>query len=460
MADGNARLTALMEQGGFSHKALARAVVVAAGRSGQDVTCDHTYVSRWLKGSIPRGDMPRFIADAVGRKLGRQLTIDDIGMGDAAVSAIQPDLGLDFADRPESVTTTVADLWRADLAESELLIRALPDSAAWNETSVRWLVSPPDGELTRSGGRSVGAVDVDMVRSTADAFSMLDGKFGGGHARRALIQYLHTDVRPMLDGRHSDAVGKQLHSAVAEALLLTGWMSYDSGLHGIAQRYFIQALRMTHAAGDRLLGGCILSAMSHQATFVGRYREAATLARAALTGPAARLTPTLAAQFRAMEARALARLGDARGCDLALSEAERQLSQRTTDSDPAYIAYFDEVELAAEFGHCFRDLGRSAQATERGAGSIFGDGLNNRSDFFATMVQAEAYINQGEASRGFDIALSALQLGEGLKSARCVQYVHEFQGRITDGMKRAGEFRDFIEQARGFRLWQQVGVQP
>ena len=457
MADGNARLAALMEQGGFSHKSLARAVVVAAGRSGQDVTCDHTYVSRWLKGSIPRGDMPRFLADAIGRKLGRQLTIDDIGMGDAAVSAIQPDLGLDFADRPESVSTTVADLWRADLAESELLIRALPDSAAWNETSVRWLVSPPDGELTRSGGRSVGAVDVDMVRSTADAFSMLDGKFGGGHARRALIQYLHTDVRPMLDGKHSDAVGKQLHSAVAEALLLAGWMSYDSGLHGIAQRYFIQALRMTHAAGDRLLGGSILSAMSHQATFVGRYREAATLARAALTGPAASLTPTLAAQFRAMEARALARLGDARGCDLSLSEAERQLSQRTTDSDPAYIAYFDEVELAAEFGHCFRDLGRSVQATERGAGSIFGDGLNNRSDFFATMVQAEAYINQGEASRGFDIALSALQLGEGLKSARCVQYVQEFQARITDGMKRAGEFRDFTEQARGFRLWQQIG---
>ncbi|WAU84877.1 hypothetical protein O1Q96_37425 [Streptomyces sp. Qhu-G9] len=167
----------------------------------------------------------------------------------------------------------------------------------------------------------------------------------------------------------------------------------------------------------------------------------------------------MAAQFRAMEARALARLGDAEGCDLALSEAERQLSMRTADSDPAYIAYFDEVELAAEFGHCFRDLGRSVQATERGAGSIFGDGLNNRSDFFATMVQAEAYINQGEASQGFDIALSALRLGEGLKSARCVQYVRELQGRITDSMQRAAEFRDFTEQARSFRLWQQVGKQ-
>ncbi|MCZ4125965.1 hypothetical protein [Streptomyces sp. H39-S7] len=460
MADRNDRLAALMDEGGFSHKSLARGVIVAAIRSGEDTTCDHTYVSRWLKGSIPRGSMPQHIADAMGRKLGRPVTIDDIGMGAAAVSAVQHDLGLDFADRPETVTATVGDLWRADLAEAEPLTRALPDPAAWNEAAVRWLVSPPDGELARSGHRSIGAVDVDMVRSTAEAFSMLDGKFGGGHARRSLIQYLHTDVRPMLDGKHSDAVGRQLHSAVAEALLLAAWMSYDSGLHGIAQRYFIQALRMAQGAGDRLLGASILSAMSHQATFVGRYREAAMLARAAFTGPGTGLTPTLAAQFRAMEARALARLGDGRGCDLALCEAERHLSLRTADSDPAYIAYFDEVELAAEFGHCFRDLGRSAQAAERGTGSIFGDGMNNRSDFFATMVQAEVHIHQGDAGQGFDIALSALRLGEGLKSARCVQYVREFQGRITDGMKRAAEFREFAEQAGRFRLWQQLGSQP
>ncbi len=457
MADQNARLTALMQEADLSHKSLARAVVAAASRSGEVITCDHTYVTRWLKGSIPRGNMPQFIADAIGRKLGRQLTIDDIGMGNAAVSAVQPDLGLEFADKPETTAKTVSDLWRADLADAQTLVRAQPDSAAWNAASLRWIVAPPDGELARAGNRAVGAVDVEMIRSTADAFSMLDGKFGGGHARRALIQYLHTDVRPMLDGKYSNAVDKELHSAVAEALLLAGWMSYDSGLHGITQRYLIQALRMTQAAGDRLLGGSILSAMSHQATFLGRYQDAATLARAAYTGPAGVLGPTMGAQFRAMEARALARLGDERGCDLALAEAERMFGLRTPDSDPPYIAYFDEVELATEIGHCFRDLGRSAEAKERGAGSIFGDGLNNRSDFFATMVQAEAYINQGEIGQGFSIALNALKLGEGLKSARCVQYVREFQGRVTPGMRRATEFLAFEEQARGFRLWQQVG---
>jgi hypothetical protein len=453
MADPNDRLAAFMLQGGFSHKALARAVVGAAARAGKDVACDHTYVSRWLKGSVPRGDLPRFIAEAMGRKLGRTLTVDDIGMGASAVAAVQSGVGLDFADRPESMAKAVADLWRADLAEADVVVNAKPDPVAWHEASVRWLVAPPDGDLTRTGSRSVGMADVEMLRSTTDMFARLDGQFGGGHARRALIQYLHSDVRPLLDGRYADSIGKRLHDAVAEALLTAGWMSYDSGLHGAAQRYFIQALRSAQAAGDKLLGSSILSAMSHQATFIGNYREAATLARAASTGPAASLTPTLGAQFRAMEARALARLGDVRGCDLALAEAERQLGMRTLDSDPPYIAYFDEVELAAEFGHCFRDLGRSVEATQRGAGSVIGDGLNNRSDFFATMVQAESYTAQGEIGRGFDLALTALQLGESLKSARCVQYVREFQGRITGSMRASMEYRDFEERARSHRLW-------
>lgn len=243
-----------------------------------------------------------------------------------------------------------------------------------------------------------------------------------------------------------------------EALLLAGRMSYDSGLHGIAQRYFIQTLRMTQAAGDRLLGGSILSAMSHQATFVGRYREAATPARAALTGPAASLTPTLAAQFRAMEARALARLGDPSGCDFALFEAERHLSLRTADSDPAHIAYFDEVELAAEFGHCFRDLG-ALRASHRARCGLH---LRRRPEQPQLLLRDHGagggIYQSGRGAPGFEVALSALRLREGLKSARCVQYVREFQERITDGMRRSAEFRTFTDQARGFRLRQQVGT--
>jgi hypothetical protein len=98
----------------------------------------------------------------------------------------------------------------------------------------------------------------------------------------------------------------------------------------LAQRYFIQALALAQAAGDRLLGVSILDAMSHQATFTGRFGEAANLARAARTGTAGVATATLTGHFHTMEARALARLGDARGCDRALAEAVRDSPAATS----------------------------------------------------------------------------------------------------------------------------------
>ena len=64
-------------------------------------------------------------------------------------------------------------------------------------------------------------------------------------------------------------------------------MAYDSTpASALAQGYFVQALALAQAGGDRLLGAGILDAMSHQATFAGRYTEAATLARAARKGRA------------------------------------------------------------------------------------------------------------------------------------------------------------------------------
>ena len=180
--------------------------------------------------------------------------------------------------------------------------------------------------------------------------------------------------------------------------------------------------------------------MSHQATYTGRFGEAASLARAARTGTAGIATPILTAHFHTMEARALARLGDARACDRALAEAVREFERRRPDDDPAWIRYFDEAELAAEFGHCLRDLGRAADAAQyasRSAGTADGAGFV-RSDFFATMVLADAHLAAGDLEQGCATALTALRAGELIRSARCVSYLRDFRaapgaGRGYDG---------------------------
>ena len=82
-------------------------------------------------------------------------------------------------------------------------------------------------------------------------------------------------------------------------------MSYDAGFHGLAQRYFIQALKLADFADNQLLGGSILDAMSHQATYLGRSADAASLARAARSGTRGIATAGVTAHLHAMEARAL-----------------------------------------------------------------------------------------------------------------------------------------------------------
>lgn len=155
-----------------------------------------------------------------------------------------------------------------------------------------------------------------------------------------------------------------------------------------------------------------------------------------------------------MEARALARLSDAKGCDRALAEAVREFEHRKPEDDPHWMQYFNESELSAEFGHCLRDLGRSTDAAQYASRSLIAvDGTTLlRSDFFVTMVLADAHLAAGELEQACGVALKALTAGEQIRSARCVSYIREFRQRLA----MAGNSRpaaEFIEQAAASRLW-------
>lgn len=378
-----------------------------------------------------------------------------------AVTVIPPgsptlDVGLVFPDSPTEAAETVGRLWRADLKDpTEPQQRAI-DHRAWNDASLKWLVGPPySPSVDALGGVRIGIPDVERFRATTDVFAQLDDRYGGGHARQALVQYLSADAERLLRGRFTDAVGRELYSVVGEATLLAAWMTYDSApSSGLAQRYFVQALALAKAADDRLLGASILDAMSHQATYTGRFSDAANLARAARTGTSHVATPTLTAHFHTMEARALARLGDAKGCDRALADAVSEFERRDPDNDPMWIRYFNEIELNAEFGHCFRDLGRTRDAQQYAAQGILtpDDATFARSDFFVAVVLADSYLASGDTEQACATVLKVLTAGEQIRSARCVGYLREF-GKHLAHLADATSVVGFNEAARDSRLW-------
>jgi transcriptional regulator with XRE-family HTH domain len=421
-------------------------------------------LSEWMTGKREPRAVTSFqnFADGLGFPAAarRALGLAADGTPTLDTSAPAAEIPLAYPDNADLATENVSALWRADLADAGAFLRGRFDPRAWGDASLRWLVDP--GHVAGQGsahGVRVGAGDVARFRATVDMFAEMDNRFGGGHAREALIKYLSVDGDRLLRGKYSDTIGRELFSAVAEATLLAAWMTYDSApTSPLAQGYFIQALSLAQAGTDRLLGASILDAMSHQATFAGRFTDAANLARAARTGTRGIAPPTLTAHFHAMEARALARLGDAKACSAALSASVTEFERSNAEDAPAWIQYFNESELSAEFGHCMRDLGRAPDAVRYADTSIKASkAAFGRSDFFVSLVLADAHLAAGDAEQACAVALEAISAGELIRSARCVSYLREFSKHLprTD----AGPVTEFRAHAGSSRVWR-IATRP
>lgn len=460
----NERLVALMTEAGFldgrgevGRKKFARAVNDSAAGRAAGKRFNHTYVSRWLSGVSPRDDATRdAIREALAARLGRRVSPDELGF--RSTLSISPDLGLAYPYRPDDGVGSVAELLEADLTGTAIIGDAPANVAAWHDASMAWLVGAQEQLGAGSGPTKVGASDVKRLRVMRSTFDRLDSTFGGAHARNALVQYLRGELPRLLRAQGSTDVRAALFSAAGESTQLAAWMSYDAGHHGLAQRYFIQALGFADAGEDRLLAASILDAMSHQASFLGRYREAANMARAARLGTDSIGVPILTSHFHVMEARALARTGDAEACDRAMGAAVESFDRHSPGEGPEWIGYFDAAELAAELGHCNRDLGRPDRAIEyatRALDSASGDYV--RSDFFVAMVLADAHLDRGDVDEGCRVASEAFAVGEGLESARCRRYVDEFRHRLLRH-RDSSEVRAFAARSRSSRLWAQSTI--
>ncbi len=429
--DANSGLDALIGEAGYSHAGLARRVNELGAQQGLGLRYDKTSVARWIRGQQPRGVVPALLAEVFSRRLGRPVTLAEIGLKDSGAASLNA--GLEFAPSAAESVRVLTELWRCDVNRHDYLLNATFAASALVGPSRDWLVNPEDERLARPGGRQIGAVDVAAVRATGRLFRRLDNRFGGGHARAALVQYLNTDIAEMLTGGYPDEVGRELFAAAAELTRLAGWMAYDTGHHGLAQRHFIQALRLAQAAGDRAFGAYVLATMSRQATYLGHGREAVQLGRAACHGGASRATPTAQAIFHAVRARGHGLLGERRECVRALGQAESALAAASPgDPDPDWTRFFDQAQLADEFGHCFRDLGDGRQAVRYAELSLAlrADGYA-RSRVFCQTVLATGHIQRRDLDAACAAGGEAVEAASRLRSTRALEYLRDFRGRLA-----------------------------
>lgn len=105
----NAKLAAVIGEAGWSHAQLAQAVGRVAAEAGNQrlVSVGRSHVSHWVAGSTPSGDTPAILVEALSRRLGRVITIDEIGLSGPQLPA-----ALDWS---ADTLTTLADLGRGNV---------------------------------------------------------------------------------------------------------------------------------------------------------------------------------------------------------------------------------------------------------------------------------------------------------------------------------------------------------
>jgi len=464
MAQGTPTLlkALLREQHWQTYRRFRRGYIKVAGALDPDLagSCpSESTFRRWLNGRIE--GLPRAEPCAVLEKMFpghtaeqlfgpyRELTqADDAGTDPIPAASAVEVYGLNHQDLSRSIET-VTGLWRQDVHRRDFLQGAATVSAAFIAPALDFLVQPRDETVERnSGGKRVTMADARLIRTVSDQARTIDQTFGGARYRTALLGFLDGEVSEMLNGTYSDAVGRELHAAAAEATCLLGWMAHDIGRYGLAQRYYTEALRLAQAAGDTSQGASILSFMGYLARDSGNHREAVQLTRAGVTR-GSRATPAVQAHLHAFEAWALVSVGDKRGVLAAIDNATRGFD-RSSPSD-LDLAEMTRGDLLGLFGHCYTSLGMTREGEEVVTEALVELESSPRSRSFCVLHAANLAVQHRDAEHAAVFGVEALELLPTLTSSRVEDELRAFVKHLNT-LGGSAVIRDFTERAHDYEM--------
>ncbi|MDI3404959.1 sporulation protein [Streptomyces cavernicola] len=445
----NLRLEALIGECGISRKGFAHRLNQLCTERGVHSDYTHTSVANWCRrGMRPRWPVPDLICVVLAERLGRPVGLADIGMegcgrlrrsGNAGGEDL--DAGLRFPREQPQALSEMTTYW-STLNRRNFLAATPFAASAFSEPVTRWLVSPAEpasGGLPAAGAMAaepvlapggrlpVGRAHIEELREVADSARRWDSRFGGAATKsRSITAYLDERVSPLLRGRYTDAIGRELFSVTSQMARLAGWTAFDAGEHQAAQRHYIQALRLARAAGDEGLGAYILTTMAMQALMRGFASQAIDMAQGAYERvPDA--DPRVRGFAKLIEARAHARSGDARSASGCLARSEH-LQEQAEDgggrgSDLAWIEFFNRQRIVTDAVELFRDLGNPrAVFAWQAQGAMPGDAFARSRGIRLSML-ASAHAQRGDLDQSLRLGRESLGLFTRLQSARGVDYL-------------------------------------
>ncbi|MEU5655934.1 transcriptional regulator [Streptomyces sp. NPDC047737] len=408
----NILLESLIDEAGVSRAGLAGHVNQAGRARGLCLRYEHTAVARWLKGQRPRGQVPDLICEVLGARLRRAITLDDIGMGIAGAHATQQGAGLSgFVEHATA-------LWRSDDQQRLHLASAPAVTGTGAVVPVwEWENPPEDADVSRPGPARVGTADITMLRAARAHYEQMYRKAGGVATRSRIVGFLNAEAAPLLRGGYNDATGRRLHRATAGLVAVAGICAYDSDAHGLAQRYFHQALRLAKASGDRGLGGYVIALLVNQSLHLAEFRRSVAFAEAALRAAGPHITPALATDLHAMQAKAYAELGDPRSALECIHRAESEAGRIHALHEPDETGYVQPGLVNVQVAEALLSLGDLAGAREHATAAVRSP-AHDRGTVHRLGLLTRLQLLQGEADKAARTASEMAERARGMESRR------------------------------------------
>ena len=357
---------------------------------------------------------------------------------------------------PSHTVEAVSLFTRRDLMlnrrEATKAIATLAVGTPLIECVERWL-APEHERPARNPLGNIGTEEIERIEQAAHLFREWDDHFGGGLRRKAVVGQLN-EVADLLRDSHPSDITRRLFRVMAHLAETAAMMSWDSGIHNTAQRYYILALRASKEANEYAFGANILASMARQLLYMGRPDDALELIRLAEDGAKGRATGAVWSMLHTREAWAYAKLGRVQAFRRATGKAEDALANADRSEDPYWIRYFDEAELAGVTGGRLLDLAQEhpGQPTyAREAETLINRALNLRrpeSMRSFSLDQAglsQTYFMQRELEQAVSTGHKAIDLAEQTQSDRVRVQLQELY-QLTVPHQRKPEVREFTER--------------
>lgn len=261
----------------------------------------------------------------------------------------------------------------------------------------------------------------------------------GALARSAVVAQLNSHTRRLREAPQGTPETRRAFRVGAELADIAATMTWDAGGHATAQRYFLLAAQLAHAAGDDALAAVALASLARQCFDLGRPADGLEVVRLAQYCTRRTATPRLRAVLATREAWSYAQTGDARAFrrTVGLAEDYHAEGPQEVDAVTPSARSLDAAELAGVIGARYRDLARYDREHARAAQDYIGRALElrdpsrTRNRVFDLIGLARAHLITREPDRAAELIGLAVPLAGAWSAGRVGTKLRDFHAEAA-----------------------------